>query len=196
MVENHYDFINVHHHKSNVALEKELKRLGEDDTHSVEVYGEKVYLPSPNLHAIFLIRHASGHFASEGLTLRQVLDWAFYMKENRDKIDWPWLMELIEKHGMKQFFDCINAICVDDLGFDSKIFPYIQYNPLLKERIIDEILNPEFSLVLPNSLFSRLIYKYRRWKANRWKRVLCYNESDWDAFWYGVWNHLLKPSSI
>ena len=52
-VENHYDFLNVHHHKSNVEMEAILKELGLDDSHYVELNGEKVYLPSANLHALF-----------------------------------------------------------------------------------------------------------------------------------------------
>lgn len=66
-VENHYDFINVHHHKSHVGLEQIFKELGENETNYVELNGEKVYLPSPNLHALFLIRHALNHFASIGI---------------------------------------------------------------------------------------------------------------------------------
>ena len=45
MVENHYDFVNIHSHKSNRKIETILKKLGQDESHSVEVYGEKVYLP-------------------------------------------------------------------------------------------------------------------------------------------------------
>ena len=70
-VENHYDFINVHHHKSHVALEKTLKELGQDDSHYTEVNGEKVYLPSPNLHALFLLKHAALHFVGTELTFRR-----------------------------------------------------------------------------------------------------------------------------
>ena len=61
-VENHYDFINVHHHKSHIKLEKIFKELGTDDSHFVDVNGERVYLPSPNLHALFLLKHAALHF--------------------------------------------------------------------------------------------------------------------------------------
>lgn len=43
-VENHYDFINVNRHKSHSGLEKIFKELGADDTHVVELNGEKVYL--------------------------------------------------------------------------------------------------------------------------------------------------------
>ena len=45
-----------------------------------------------------------------------------------------------------------------------------------------------------------LIFKMRarlyRWRDNEWKHQLCYKDSMWSAFWSGVWNHLLKPSSI
>lgn len=196
MVENHYDFVNVHAHRSSLEMEKEFKKLGQDDSHFCEVFGEKVYLPSPNLHALFLLRHAAGHFASEGLTMRQVIDWAFFVKANTDKIDWVWLNELLVKNGMKQFVECLNAICVEELGFEPELFPNIQFNPYLKGKVLKEVLAPEYTTDLPDNLVPRMVYKYKRWKANKWKRELCYNESDWDAFWTGVWAHIIKPRTI
>lgn len=195
-VENHYDFVNVHHQKSNVELEKIFKELATDDHHSVELNGVKVYLPSPNLHALFLIKHLVNHFAAEKITLRQVLDWAFFVKKHHADVDWKWLVGVLGKYHMNEFFDCINAICVEDLGFDTSIFPYIQFNPMVKQRIINDILTPEFSDKAPKQVWKRIPFKYRRWKANEWKHELCYNESMSSAFWSGVWNHLLKPASI
>ena len=196
IVENHYDFINVHHHKSNVELEKLFKELGKDDTHFVELYGEKVYLPSPNLHALFLLRHCMADFASAVLILRQVLDWAFFVEKQGKSVDWDWLLKVLEQYHMTEFFNCVNAICVEDLGFEACIFPYVQFSPFLKDRIFKEIVSPEYSLKEPKGLLRRIVYKYRRWKAGEWKHKICYKESMWSAFWSGVWNHLLKPSSI
>lgn len=200
MVENHYDFINVHHHKSNPALEKIFKELGQDDSHFVELYGEKVYLPSPNLFALFLLRHTMVDFASGIVTLRQVLDWAFFMEKHGSEVDWLWMQHVLEQFHMRDFFDCLNVICVEDLGFAATIFsvPGLKsdVDKALKERALNEILFPKFSLKEPKNLFPRLFYKYRRWLANKWKHQMCYKESMWSAFWSGVWNHLLKPSSI
>lgn len=196
MVENHYDFINVYHHKSSAEVEKILKRLGEDDSHFVEVYGEKVFLPSANLHALFLLRHAMSEFASSCINLRQVLDWAFFVEKNGKDVDWDWLLGVLDEFHMREFLNCINGICVDDLGFSATIFPYVQYLPEFKERVLADILSPEFTAQEPKSLLQRVAYKYRRWKANGWKHKLCYEESMWSAFWSGVWNHLLKPASI
>lgn len=77
-VENHYDFVNVHSEKSSRDIEKVFKDLDQDDSHWEEVNSEKIYLPSPNLHALFLMRHMASHFAAAEISLRQVLDWAFF----------------------------------------------------------------------------------------------------------------------
>ena len=196
MVENHYDFLNVHHHKSNVSLEAILKDLGQDDSHFVNVLGEKVYLPSPNLHALFLLRHAMSNFASTRVTLRQLMDWAFFVKANTNEIDWDWLESTLEKYGMKRLYDVFNAICVGDLGFDVKIFPKVQFDPSLKDKVLKEIIAPANYKKTPTNILLRIPFKYKRWRANEWKHRLCFKESMWSAFWSGVWNHLMKPASI
>lgn len=196
MVENHYDFINVHSRKPNIELEKIFKELGKDDSHFVELGGEKIYLPSPNLHVLFLMCHLVAHFTSVSITLRQVLDWAFFVEKNTKEVDWEWLDNLLEKYHMKEFFNLINAICVEDLGFEASIFPAIQYCPDLKHKVLNDILYPKFSASEPSSRIPRLVNKYRRWQGNAWKQELCYSESRWNAFVHGIWGHLLKPKSI
>jgi hypothetical protein len=196
MVENHYDFINVHHHKTNVVFERILKEQAQDDTYFVDVYGENVYLPSPNLHALFLLKHTMMHFAAEGITLRQLIDWGFFVKNHGKDVDWTWLECVLDEFGMRRLYDVFNAICVEDLGFEVSIFQRVQCEPLLKDRVLNEILNPKFSGELPKSMLRRVSFKVRRWNESAWKHELCYKESMWSAFWSGVWNHLIKPSSI
>lgn len=200
-VENHYDFINVHHHKSNVEFETILKQLGEDDSYAVEVNGDTstgsaVYLPSPNLHALFLLKHLMMHFASEGIMLRQVVDWGFFVEKHGKDVDWNCVLKVLDRFRMHQMFNIINAICVGDLGFDVAYFPTAQFDPNLKDKVLKEILAPEYSNHTPSGFIRRVIFKIRRWMANVWKHQLCYKDSLWSAFWSGVWNHLLKPSSI
>ena len=196
MVEDHFDFIDVNHHRSHRALEKTLKELGKDDTHSVELNGETVYIPSPNLHALFLQRHSMLHFAFGKFSLRQLLDWAFFVKAHRQDVDWKWLMSVLEQHGMTPLFNLFNAICIEDLGFEAELFPRAEVDPVLKQRVLNEIFIPEFNEQQPSSLIPRVLFKYRRWKANGWKHALCYKESMRSAFWSGVWGHMLKPASI
>jgi hypothetical protein len=196
MVENHYDFINIHHHKSNKEFEKLLKELGHDDGYYTVLYGERIYLPSPNLHALFLLKHLMMHFVAEGITMRQIVDWGVHAKAYHNGIDWNWLEEILEQYGMLEMYNIINAICVEDLGFNPVFFSKVQFNPRLKDRVLNEIMTPEFESMTPNCFIKRVIFKSRRWRANQWKHELCYKESLQNSFWSGVWNHLLKPSSI
>lgn len=210
-VENHYDFLNVHHHKSNVEMEAILKDLASDTSkvNSVELIVEKqkenaekeedtvtVYLPSANLHALFLLRHSMSNFASTGMQLRQLLDWAFLVEKHGKEIDWQWLEDVLEKYGMKKLYDIFNAICIDDLGFSPIIFNKVQFLPSMKDRVLNDILSPEFSEKETGGFIRRAFFKFRRWRANAWKHELCFSESMWSAFWSGVWGHLLKPKSI
>lgn len=191
-VENHYDFVNVHVHRSSRELEHIFKGLANTDCTNIT----DVCLPSANLHALFLVRHMVSHFSGARMSLRQVLDWGFFVKAHGKEVDWPWLISVLEKYHMKAFFDCVNAICVEDLGFDAAIFPYIQFSPKSKERILRDTLSPEFAESTPKNVWKRVPFKCRRWKANKWKRELCYDDSQWHSFVGGVWNHLLKPAGI
>lgn len=196
MVENHFDFVNVHSHSSSRELEPILKQLGQDASHTVEIYGEKVYLPSPDLHALFLMRHAAAHFASANINLRQVLDWAFFVQKHTKEIHWERLLELLEKFHMIDFYNCINAICVEDLGFPVCIFPQVQFAPDLKERVLQDILSPQYGTEPPKGLVKRLVFKVKRWKSNAWKRDLCFEEKGLFAFLTSIWSHLLRTNSI
>ena len=197
-VENHYDFVNVHANRTNAQLEVIFKELGKDETHFIELHGERVYLPSSNLHALFLLRHAIIEFAATGLNLRQLLDWAFFWEKHGKEVDEKWLAGLLEKYHMTTFFNIINAICVEELGFQASIFPSVQYIPYLKDRVLKEILEPEFDWQKAHdkNVIKRILFKYRRWKGGAWKRKLCFGESSLESFIWGVRSHLLKPASI
>lgn len=162
-----------------------------------DVYGEKVYFPTPNLHALFLLKHSMCHFAAESITLRQLLDWAFFAQKYSKEIDWEWLESTLDIYGMRPLYGIYNAICIEDLGFDASIFHGVQFSPELKERVLNEILSPKYPTNnLPKNFFKRVFFKYRRWHDSEWKHELCYKDSMWSSFWNGGWMHLLKPSQI
>lgn len=196
LVENHYDFVNVQYGHGNEKLEKVFKELAMDDSVRTEIDGQTVYLPSANQHALFVLRHTMLHFASTDMNLRQILDWGFLIEKHGSEIDWLWFKQVLEEYHMTEFFLCLNAICVEDLGFDISVFPSFQFNVALKERVLNDILSPEFSGETPASIWKRIPFKFRRWQANAWKQDLCYGDSRFKSFWTGVWAHLMKPGMI
>ena len=100
---------------------------------------------------------------------------------------------------MTDFFNYLNAVCIEDLGFERGLFPSAEnIDKALKQRVLGDIISPEFAEEEPakKGVFSRVAFKYRRWQANAWKQKLCYNDSRFLSFWKSVWAHVLKPDSI
>lgn len=196
MVENHYELVNTLVSRSNAKIEKLLEDLAMEDKYFVELFGQRVWTPSPNFHALFLLRHAGLHFTGEGMNIRQILDWGFFVKSHSTQIDWSWLLGVLDEYGMTPFFCCLNAICTNYLGFSHNIFPDCKIPNDVPARIIDDIFTPEFAAEEPSSLVKRVFFKYRRRKARVWKHNLCYKESLRNHLFTSLWLHITHPEII
>ena len=198
MVENHYDFLNVHAHRSNRVIEARLQQLTQQDMEIVEVDGEQVYLPSPDFHALFMLRHSAAHFAAERIVIRHLLDWRYFVEKYTNQIDWQSLQATAKRLNMHRFLSCMNAICIDKLGMPQECVPAFERDGELEERVWNEILRPEFSESKPKDAgyLSSWGYMFRRWWANRWKHRIVYREGLVTTFLVQVWSHLLKPKSL
>lgn len=149
------------------------------------------------LNAIFLIRHLGQHFAGAEATLRQLLDWGFFMQHEHENVDWELVVSTLKKVGIYRLFQQINAICVDYLGFAESSFPQIEREAALEQRIIEDILSREFGEVKPKgNTFHVICFKTRRFFANRWKRELVFREGIWSQLWYGSIAHLRRYNTI
>lgn len=197
MVENHYDFLNIHAHHSSRDIEEHLKRLSTQISETITIDGATIYLPSANCHALFLLRHAASHFAAAEIVLRHVIDWGLFVKRYHAEIDWSWLRRVCREQKMEQFFDAMNAIASDICDIDLSLMPDTTRRAALEQRIINDILKPEFSEKRPEKGLIRIIcFKLRRWWANRWKHRLVYRDGLIHSFITQSWSHILKPKGI
>lgn len=191
-VENHYDFLNVHVRPSNKRIEAKLKKLA----HMAIGYAENtdiVLFPSVEFNAIYLLRHCAAHFASTKMTVKQVLDWGLFMKKHYQEINWKEYILYLKEEGMYRFYNLLGLFCMKYLGFDASVFHGL-YEDKIYDRFASEILSPEFKDQENGSLLKSLSVKPRRWWHNRWKNRLCYPDSTWEEFVYGLWAKVLKPS--
>ena len=198
MVENHYDFLNIHAHLSNRKIEQRLQHLTNQPLEQVELDGQTVYLPSPDFNALFLLRHSASHFAAERIVIRHLLDWRYYVEKFAQQIDWAALYDIATQTNMHKFLNCINSICIDRLNLPSSCVPPYERDKQLEERVWNEILQPEFSESKPKNAgyLKSWGFMFRRWWASRWKHQIVYNESLGKTFVVQVWSHLLKPKSL
>jgi hypothetical protein len=193
LVENHYDFVNTASHRSNRPYERRLKELAMLDR---AVPCDGFYIPGPQLEALFNLRHMALHFAAVGCTLRHLMDWGFMAAAHREQIDWEEVIRISQEAGMYRFLCALDTICVEDLGFDAACFPILERERVLADRILDDILDPEFKERLPRHLIPGLFFKYRRWKAAWWKHDIVFSDSKVDTFFTQFKAHLAKPASL
>lgn len=189
MVENHYDFIPPNR-PSSIKIEKRLKKLAED---FIPAEIKNICLPTSEFNALFLLHHSAGHFSSVCINMRQVLDWLFFVRAHHKEIDWNSLYEILREENIDHFANSLNAIGVKYLGFEPSIFHEIEKDSALVDRIIEDILEPEFKEQEDGTLFKGLWVKPRRWWHNRWKHKICYSDNLFLSFIFGFCSKLLKP---
>ena len=187
-VENHKDLLDDESHKANGEIEKAVMSLmlHEEGGTAIVIDGVEINVPSPTFNALYLLRHAGLHFATERLLLRQVLDWGLMVQRTgKAEINWDFVQKHAREQGMERFMDCMIEICVDDLGMDEACFPKFSRQGKLKKRVLADIMAPEFSEENDTTIGLNphyIIYKVRRFMTNSWKYQLVYPTPMWKIF--------------
>jgi hypothetical protein len=87
--ENHQYFVHTRDGKRGKKLNEELVEQFKDKSEDIKVIpGTAVEMSPVQWTAMFLTYHACAHFISEGLRLKQILDWAMFLKVHQRDVDW------------------------------------------------------------------------------------------------------------
>lgn len=203
MVENHYDFVNVHSHRSNRWIENEFKTLAltRNEEYTFD-NGAKLLFPSPLLNCLFVARHNAIHFAAEHLNLRQLLDWALFVEERHKDIDWDYFWSMAKKMGMEKFVLCMTFISIRQLAFEKDVFhipneyeDFQKCNHGLIDKVLDNILHPTDEANDGKGI-AYIINRYKLWKSNLWKHRIVYSDNVFSTFCAQIKSHLMKPATI
>lgn len=203
MVENHFDFVNVHSHNSNRWIENEFKTLALKGNEEFTFdNGAKLLFPSPLLNCLFIARHNAIHFAAEHLNLRQLLDWALFVEKRHKDIDWNYFWNIAKKMRMEMFVLCMAFIAIRQLAFEKDVFhipneyeDFQKCNHGLIDKVLDNILHPTDEANDSKGI-AYVINRYKLWKSNLWKHRIVYSDSVFSTFCAQIKSHLMKPATI
>ena len=56
------------------------------------------------------------HFLYEGIRLRHLLDWAFFLKEEQKRIDWDTVFSVLERCKLLSFARLMTNVCAKEFG--------------------------------------------------------------------------------
>ena len=184
LFENHATILSVNACKANSGLEKTLKQLAEEGL-EYKVGRAKVKLPTSRFNSLHVLRHLGGDWATDGASLRQVIDWATFVSASADgrnglePIDWGFVQKVSREVKMIGFLDVLNGICVEYLGYPREMFPVTDVDAALRDRVMDDILVPECRNRIPERSH-RLAYmwgKFYRHIRSQWKRRMVFDET-------------------
>lgn len=107
-IENHQFFVMTLDEKWWKPLHNELSALlSKDEPKKIE---NSYFIPPVQFNALFLTYHALAHFEAGNMRLKQILDWAMFVKVNNEVIDWRLLRRECKKYKMDTFLDVMNGI--------------------------------------------------------------------------------------
>lgn len=190
--ENHQFFVHTRDGKRGKRLEKELEEALRVDKSQFLPLTSHTVLPPVQWTAMFLTYHACAHFVSEGLRLKQLLDWSMFLKKHQNDVDWTAFYGYCDRNHLRRFADAATAISVDYLGI--KITnPAITTNSPFAEKILQSALyDDDYVFGSGEGSWHNRWHLVRNLFHYRWKYEDIYETSPWRQLWYYASGFLFK----
>lgn len=144
IVENHAFCTAIRGSRDRKALERHLQHLLATKP-SEPIEGTHLLRPCADFNALFLTAHSFGHFLSEGIKLRHILDWALLLRAEQDNIDWTTFYEWCDRMHYTKFVDAVTAIATEYLGLEVTN-PAIRTHSDLRDKVLEDVLFGERSI--------------------------------------------------
>lgn len=197
-IENHRFFTDFDNTRRGILTERLLGELIREE--QTPMGGSKLLCPSANFNALFLLKHAQGHFIDEGIRMRHVLDWALLLKQVQDGIDWPRLLEMLERTRTARFAGVMTAIAVRHLGIDVHDRRLAALAEQADDRMVDAVLGDimgEQPAIYVRGLWhktKRILRRFRRMWRFRTLAGETYPRMVWNAFAFSSYVKREAPS--
>jgi len=163
-IENHNFLTSFDNTKLGIRTERLLQELISKGCRPIG--DTKLQNPSADFNALFLIKHAQRHFIKEGICVRHLLDWAFFLKAESQNVHWEKVIPIMKECRILEFAKVMTRLCVDQLGM--KIDIEELSSPMkISDAVLTDILGEQPDLFHENlaQKISRIMRRfYRMWK--------------------------------
>ena len=195
MFENHQFFVHTREGKRSKLLEKELEEALNSkvlkDSTTVKM-SEHTELPPVQWNAMFLTYHACSHFISEGMRLKQLLDWAMLLNKHQNDVDWPQFYSFCERHHLRRFAEAATAISVEYLGIKITNPAITTVSPYAEKILNSALYDNDYVFGSGESGWNNRWHLVRNLFHYRWKYEKIYQTSVWKQLWWYVSGYLFK----
>lgn len=163
-IENHNYLTSFDNTKLGIRTEQLLQELISEGCRPIA--DTKLQNPSADFNALFLIKHAQRHFIKEGICVRHLLDWAFFLKAESRNVHWETIIPIMKECRILEFAKVMTRLCIEQLGM--KIDIEALSSPMkISDAVLADILGGQPDLFHENFVqkIGRIIRRfYRMWK--------------------------------
>lgn len=183
LFENHLYFVHTREGKRSKRLQSELENMLHTTKWS-SFPDSEVLLPPVQWNAMFLTYHACAHFLSEGLHLKQILDWAMFLKKEQYNVDWNSFYEYCDRYHFRRFAVAMTAISVGHLGVIIENPDITTESPYVEKILNSTLYDDDYIYSAVESIWKsrwqviRCLFKYR------WKYEEIYQVSVFKQLWW------------
>ena len=191
MFENHRYLVHTREGKRSKQLNEDLCKLALNRSERT-FQGTGIVLPTPDFNAKFLTYHALAHFLSEGLRLKQVIDWVMFVRAEKNNINWRELYPFCEKYHFSRFLDVMNDITVHEFGVRIDNEDIVTTSPY-KTKVLNSILHDDdFVFSSRKGGWQNRLHLLKNLWNYRWKYHEIYQETILKQLYYYVSGYMLK----
>lgn len=136
-----------------------------------------VTFPPVMFNALFLTYHACIHFVSEGLRLKQVLDWVVFVKRHQEDIDWKELHDWCEEYKLNRFLVVMNAIAIQKFGVEKRNTGMKHDSPFVEKVMYSILYDDDYIFNTNKGKLARRFHIVLNMFKYRWKYYDIFEES-------------------
>jgi len=108
------------------------------------------------------------HLASEGVTLRNVLDYTLLLYYDGDNIDWQSTVFVLKEANMECTYDTIVGLCEKVLENDFSRYYIAKPDPKMVDKVFNEVLNVQLHTESKFETRKRVWEKTKRLFSRKW----------------------------
>ena len=190
--ENHQYFVHTRDGMRGKQLEEELEEALRVDKSEYQPLTKSTVIPPVQWTAMFLTYHACAHFVSEGLRLKQLLDWAMFLDKHQNDVDWSQFYAYCERNHLRRFADAATAISVKHLGIKITNPAIVTTSPYADKILHNALFDDDYVFSSGESGWKNRLHIVKNIFRYRWKYEDVYETSPWWQLWYYASGYLFK----
>ena len=191
LIENHLFFVHTREGKSSKRLNQVMcDSLIVDEFDRLS--GTDVLLPPVMFNALFLTYHALTHFLEEGLRLKQILDWALFLRRDVNNVDWSEFYRICDQFHLRRFVDVATDITVHYLGVEIDNPQIMIVSPYTEKVVQSTLYDKDYIFSSGQSGWANRWHIVTNLFKYRWKYHLIYQHGILRQLWWYVAGYLFK----